>query len=145
MGLLFFIRTDIRHTTEVLTTKMYLANRIPSYGKKLHINMGLWRMEHGISILYLMKAMELFKSWAGTYQFRIGRNSVEIESQTHPDSSEWYSGQTIVFRCFCIAGISKYHYEFNKNPLTIPEVGVSTCCQLIPGLSLLLDKMIFCI
>ncbi|MFL3007284.1 MAG: T9SS type A sorting domain-containing protein [Candidatus Neomarinimicrobiota bacterium] len=66
------------------------------------------------------------ENWAGTYQFRIGRNSVEIASQTHPDSSEWYAGQTIVLDVSALPGISKYHYEFNRNPLTVPEVGVSS-------------------
>ena len=65
------------------------------------------------------------ENWAGTYQFRIGRNSVMIESQTHPDSSEWYPGQTIVLDISALPGISKYHYEFGKNPLIIPQIGIS--------------------
>ena len=65
------------------------------------------------------------ENWAGTYQFRIGRNSVMIESQTHPDSSEWYPGQTIVLDISALPGISKYHYEFGKNPLITPQIGIS--------------------
>jgi len=65
------------------------------------------------------------ENWAGTYQFRIGRNSVAVSSQTHPDSSQWYAGQTIVLDVSALPGISRYHYEFNRNPLTVPEIGIS--------------------
>ena len=65
------------------------------------------------------------ENWAGTYQFRIGRNSIQIDSQTHPDSSEWYLGQTIVLDISALPGISNYHYDFSRNPLIVPQVGIS--------------------
>ena len=65
------------------------------------------------------------ENWAGTYQFRIGRNSIQIDSQTHPDSSEWYPGQTIVLDISALPGISNYHYDFSRNPLIMPQVGIS--------------------
>ena len=70
----------------------------------------------GICILYHILVTGLSRKVAGTYQFRIGRNSIQMNSQTHPDSSEWYPGQTIVLDISALPGISNYHYDFSRNP-----------------------------
>ena len=113
-------------TNPTNTVTLAQSQAIPSYGEKTTYQHGA--LEDGTWYLHIIPYSSngtFQEGWAGTYQFRIGRNSVEIESQTHPDSSEWYSGQTIVLDVSALPGISKYHYEFNRNPLTIPEVGVS--------------------
>ncbi|OUX30199.1 MAG: hypothetical protein CBE24_06965 [bacterium TMED264] len=102
------------------------SQAIPSYEEETIYQHGV--LEDGTWYLHIIPYSSngtFQENWAGTYQFRIGRNSVEIDSQTHPDSSEWYGGQTIVLDVSALPGISKYHYEFNRNPVTVPELGVS--------------------
>ena len=103
------------------------SQAIPSYGEITTFQFG--PLEDGTWYLHIIpfSSSGIFQqNWAGTYQFKIGRNSIEIESQTHPDDSAWYLGQTVVLNISAFAGISKYHYEFNRNPLSIPEVGASS-------------------
>ena len=108
------------------TVTLAESQAIPSYGEKTIYQHGI--LEDGTWYLHIIPYSSngtFQEDWAGTYQFRIGRNSVKINSQTHPDSSEWYAGQTIVLDVSALPGISKYHYEFNRNPLSNPDVGLS--------------------
>ena len=82
---------------------------------------------------------QLLMNQAMSFQFNIVHNSVSISSASHPDSSLWYENQSILLNIDAPFGVTKFHYELDQFPFTVPEVGVSTVTQnsswVIPSLN----------
>jgi len=131
----YFYELDTLENTQVDLSSDYIV----SDGEETIFSPG--KLDDGVYYLHVIPydgGESSLDSLALSKQIKIGTNSVIINSSTHPNSDEWYEGQNVAVSLDYPYGVTKFYYEFDQSPFTVPVPDSSLLAEnsswIMPGL-----------